>query len=297
MYTTKEFIDEFENFSKSERISIFLDLVSDISFWYIKKAYRKEETSLLKDLFSLMKTKQFLKTFKKAAKADPDYCMEFCTVVGDFLENAKRLPEEFVPGDDIKEAYIEILTNLLKKRSAELSKITLLPPDLIINLLVVMPTANCISSNKFIGIQVNRVNRKIYNTVATMEEVDSEDFMFTKKQFKKLYTDLFGKEALIDVSLSILLEGKEVIKHFNKRQMKVFNAITEFALDIINEQKKDAIRDIVSEYISRRSTDAKRDRDYARRIKLSEIDSDEYKKLAKIVGEIKEEIPDVSKYL
>lgn len=295
MGTVQAFIDDFPQLSKIERENIFLDDVEQITNWYIKRAFMKGENQLLREFFELMNTKKFFKMFKEVAVNYPDYCIEFCTVVGDFLENTKKLPENYQPDEELKEKYIGVLEKLLKKKSKAIAKDTLLPIDLIINLLVVMPTERCISSEKYIGIQVGRVNRKIYNTIGALEDFDEEGKL-SVKQFKVLYTSLFGSDMLPGVALSILLERKDICKNFNERQLKVYNIITEFALRTIEKCDKETVRDIVASYANRRMRDAKDGRDSARRVQLSEI-SEDYVKIHKAIKKVVNLKEDYAKYL
>lgn len=286
MSTVKEFVDFFGDVEDKEaKLDYLLEEIEAITTWYIKRSFLKGENELLRKFFKLLNTKEFFKTFKAAAKEYPDYCMAFVTVVGDFLENAKHLPEEYQADEALKAKYIKVLTKLLKSRSREIAEETLLPADLIINLLVVMPTPNCISSEKYIGLQVARVNRKIYNTIGQMEEFD-EDGTLDTKQFKILYTELFGKDMLPSVALSILLEKKQVCKDFNERQLKVYNIITRFALKVIEKSGKETCKDVLAEYARRRNKDIADGRDVARRVQLTQLDAEEYPKIAKVVSKI-----------
>lgn len=293
-----DFIDEYEKIGdKHERANFFLDCADAITTWYIKQSFKRSEMELLKEFTTLINSKKFFKTFKLASKLDRDYCVEFCTVIGDYLENVKRLGDEYQPTDELKEKYATLLEDILKERAKTLSKKTGLPADMIINLLVTMPTQNCYSSPKFIYIQLNRVNRKVYKIAANISELDNPDYKIAPKQLKILYSELFGKDVLCDICIHNLLDRKDAIKQFNDRQLKMYNAVTKFTLDFINQQNKDTILDILSAYILRRNNDENHHNDSARRVKLQEVDNEEYGKISKCVARLISEKPEFARFL
>ena len=74
------------------------------------------------------------------------------------------------------------------------------------------------------------------------------------------------------------------MKNFNENQTAVWNMLTDFALEVIENQDKEHIVELVEYYCSRRKSDAERNRDSARRISLNHVDAEKYTKLAKRIA-------------
>ncbi len=227
-----------------------------------------------------MQNPKFAKALLRLTKTQDDYpvALGTATIIADFLEKRHRdLDEEIV------EQYSTAVDRILKKRIKKLTKKLGLETDLIKELLVVVSEPEAISDPRFVGIYVNRILRKLY-ALAKDNELGLEDV----KTVKKLFKAIFGEDLLNDVAINVLLERRDIIRNFNENQKAMWNLMTNFALDVLESNKKKELKEFIEYYVMRRAKDASKQRDSARRIQFAQISEEDYPKLHAVAEKLSE---------
>lgn len=263
--------------------------------FYIKEAHRAKNADLKNELFTKMKHPKFLKALTKMIKAgkdDPDKGLSigFTVIIAGLIEKWTPETEE---EKEIHAKYCEIVKKLLKKRVKEVNKKLDLNPQIIEELLLIAPTVDYMSNDKFVGIYSQKMLRKLY-AIAAKQDIGLSD----TKQVKTLFKNLFRKDLLDLIAINILLEKKEYSKNFNDQQTALWNLMTTFACEFIEKEDKGHIYELVKYYCRRRHNDFKNNRDGARRINLGYVEAEQYPKFAKVIEKFKKkEKENVVKYL
>lgn len=281
--SVKEFLKvwktkKVKEMDKDDRTLLLYENIPSIVEFYIKKGHREQEE--VNKLFERMESKMFAKTLLRILKTADETPVELgmATVITDFLEKRKKNLEE-----ELIELYTKAVDKILKKRIKKLHKKLGLDKDLLKELLVVVADKDAISDERFVGIYVQRMTRKLY-VIARENELELND----TKSIKKLFKSLFNKELLNSIAVNILLERKEMVHNFNENQLAIWNALTNFALDTIENNKKKEIKELIEYYVVRRAKDAQKGRDSARRIQFAQISEEEYPKIYTVYEQLAE---------
>ena len=276
--------------SKEEIGDILFDYQNEIVDFYVKKAHHKKNENILNLLYEKMANKKFPKALKYIIKSDDmDLDIGFVLIINGFIERSHR-NEELDP--EILDAYSDIMVKLLKDRVKEVEKKSGLDKDTCRELLFILPEKDYISAEKYVSIYSQRMLRKLY-LLSKNGKCGLED----TKQVGKMFKSLFNKNLIDVIAVNILLEKKEFIKGFNEEQQRVWNLMTTFALEVIEKQDKDHVKELIEYYISRRAADQKRDRDAARRIQLTTLDPESYPKISKVVAKLTKKNENFAKFL
>ena len=278
----KEFIKELKpKKMKTEDLAYeIVDVQSDLIRWFINDAHKAKSAELVNILYSKMATEKFAKALKKIIKNKNEQFGEldcgFVVIIASFLE---KFHKDENMTDEIFETYTDIIDKLLKKRVKDVNKKLDIDPDVIKELLVITPDVGYISNDKFVGIYSQKMLRKLY-----IMSADKEIGLTETEQIEKLFKKLFGKKLLDLIAINILLEKKEYLKNFNEQQTAMWNLMTSFALEFIENEDKDHIIELLEYYCSRRKRDADNNKDGARRITLSSVPESDYPKIAKAIS-------------
>lgn len=277
-----EFLSDFKLKKDVEQlVPMLADNLIEIENYYFRKGHKDRET--VDRLFEKMSSKKFVKCLKVLQK-DGVLDEGIPVIITNFIERNKELDEELVM------KYIKIVDKILGDKIKGLSKKVGIDEDIARDILVVVPGEEYIE-DKFVGIYVGRVCRKLYTLVKDTNETNIE---LSPKQIKKMFKFLFKKELIYDAAIQILLEKKDAVKNFNESQLAIWNALTDFALKTLDDLKKDELREKIKRYCVRRARD---ENDSARRIVLSQIDEEEYPTLSKVVNKMKEKDEEFAKFL
>jgi hypothetical protein len=280
----KEFLKEWKEknvkkMGKSDRTNMLYDYLPMIVEFYIKKSHKSQED--VNQLFDRMEDERFVKTLSKILKSDDDFSPVdpgMATIIADFLQHRHANLSE-----DLIAEYSQAVDKILKKRLKKVGKKTGLSKDLLKELLVVVAEKDAVSDSKFAGIYVQRMLNKLY-ALSKDNDLGIED----TKVLRNLFEELFEADLITLVAVNILLERKENIKNFNDGQIAIWNVLTNFALDVIEKQKKSVVRELVEYFVSRRAKDAEKDRDSARRIQFTNISEEDYPKLTTVYAKLSE---------
>lgn len=294
----ENFLKETKGLKKiktGELAGLVYDYQDAIIGFYIKKSFSVKFKKQTDALFERMRHEKFAKAIGKIlkrAKKDEGIVLDpgFAVVINGFIEYNQKA--EVKADDATIEAYYEIIDKLLRKQAKKLAKDLDLDESVIKEVLVIAPNKDYISSEKYVGLYSQKMLRKLY-VLAGQE--GTELGLATTKQVKKLFTKIFGKNLLDVIAVHILLEKKEYIAKYSEPQIAVWNLFTRFALETIEAQEKDHIKELIKYFTSRRRSDENRQNDAARRISLIGLPEEEYPRICKIVNKIKDE--KIKKYL
>lgn len=280
---------------KDEVAKYIFENQSDIVAYYIKKSYSKKFMGPINDLFKRMTHKKVpaaLKLILKRAKKEDEIYLDpgFAVIINGFLEWVHRTDEANDLSEIIDE-YYEVVDAILKKRAKKLGDSLDIDPDVIKEVLVIAPSKDYISDDKFVGYYSQKMLRKLYILASDTEK---EVGITSTKQVRKLFKKLFGENLIDVIAVHVLLEKKEFIKNYNDKQMALWNIMTAFALETIEKQEKKHIAELLRYYAQRRANDDRKQRDAARRVSLVGINAEEYPRIAKVVAKMPEK---VTKYL
>lgn len=299
MSDVRDFIKEWKpkkikEWKKDQRHNLILQSLESIINFYLREAHNPKSKETLTELYSRLATPIFAKSLVQLLKLDdkPQIDLAIVAVINGFLESgymnidkeAANADEQTALRDELLEYYNIFVSKLLKKRTKFVASETGLNEDFIKELLVIVPHPGIIKNDKYIGVHVNNIMRKIY-----LLSKDNDLGLDSFKKYKKLFTEIFGKENLQFVAIAILLERKSIIRNFNEAQTAIWNQLTEFALTVIEDNKKKDIRDlIVDRFIALRLKEEERGRDSARRIQFSSVAEKAYPKIHEVYTDLNE---------
>ena len=286
----KNFIKDLniKKMSASELACVIDENQKEFADFYVKNGFKAKNAEMINSLYEKMLSPKFVKALKKVAKngsedggswSGLDY--GFIVVINGFIEKNHKneaLSEELLAD------YTKIINKVLKSKINSIAKDVNIEKDIVKELLVVVPDKSCVNSPRAAGFYCQKMLRKLYIISA-----DRNIGLEKTKNVKILFQKLFGKKLLDVVAVNMLLEKKEFMKGFNENQTALWNLITDFALDYINNQDKDHITELVEYYCDRRKSDSDRNRDSARRISLMHIDQEKYPALAKRIRKFTKE--------
>lgn len=267
---------------------------SAIQVYYRDLGKKEKSAFLVKEFYKRMTNEAFIKAFKKNLKKETfEKPYWFAPVVYGFIANA--ITSQNVSQEIIDE-YTDIYDKILKKRIKKFSKETgIETPNIAKELLALVPEEDYMiseqdseSSNKFRqAYYTQRVLTKLYALVKKDSYTNSFDLDSTS-QLNSIFTILFGEDQLLNTAINVLLEKKEYIQSLDKTQQKMWNLITNWALETIEEKDKKTIKKALKYYLDKRKEDDERNRDKSRRIGLSSVSEDLYPTIMQAVNEIKE---------
>lgn len=253
----------------------------DLVDFYVKHGFKMKNAETINMLYEKMLNPKFVKALKKVAKNGEEGSWTgldygFIMIINGFIEkchNNEKMTDELLT------KYTDIINKVLEFKIKKISKTVDIDKDVVKELLVVVPDKACVNNERAVGFYTAKMLRKMY-IIAAQKDLGLDD----TKKIKNLFKKLFGKKLIDVVAVNVLLEKKEYMKNFNENQTTMWNLITDFALEVIENQDKEHIVELVEYYCNRRKSDFERNRDSARRISLNNIDSEKYPKLAKRIS-------------
>lgn len=289
---------DFLSYCKPKKMSVedlaelIYEYQQDIIKGYIKKAHDIQFTkTTLNELFNRMANPKFAKAInfllKKKNKDVYNVDCGLSVVIGAFIErkhNNEEVTEELI------ETYLDIINKLLKPRVKEVEKKCPLNKTIITDLLVVAPSREYISNEKFVGVYSQKMLKKLY---ALSKEAD---LGLTAKDVSKMFKAILGKDLLDVIAVNVLLEKKDFIKGLNEQQQAVWNIMTDFALSVIEKEDKKHVVELLEYYVERRINDSKRNKDAQRRIQIASVVEEDYPKITKAVKKLSKDTK-MSQYL
>ena len=275
--TIKEFVKEFKpkKMSGDDIRYILESNQKEIIEFVIKDAHKQKYAEMANELYKKLATKKVAKALKKISKSDEGLDCGFAVVIANMFEKIHNMKDVEID-EEVKDVFIGIINKILKPRIKTINKKLDLDPEVIKELLIITPDVGYISDEKFVSFYSQKMLRKLYMLTESKEVNLTEP-----KQVKQLFSKLFGKKLLDVIAVHILLEKREFSKNFSEKQKALWNLMTKFALDTIENQDKNHIIELLEYYCNLRKKHAQNNRDGVRRIDFNEIKEDEYPKLCK----------------
>lgn len=190
-------------------------------------------------------------------------------------------PEEQLEGP---EKLFELMEAILKKRMKKAKKYGI-PEDLAFDLLGIIPEKRVVKYGPFF--RTSQVFNLLYAHADKMVDVDFAAVM------RLLYSEDDYKYP-IEYALK---ERKDKYRGFSEVQKKLFNDITTWVFNEMEEMSKGDIEKIVDTYVKARKRDYQQGKDSARRFYLSSIPPTEYERVCDVVTKYKKNHPEDEKYL
>lgn len=280
----KNFIKETSKMKKmktSDLAAIIDENQKELVDFCINDGHKLKNQDIMKELHKRMFNEKFPKALRKiikVGKKEEDHDgldIGFVVIIAGFIEKNHNSDEMT---EDLIRDYSDIIDELLKSRVKKIKKKVDIDESVIKELLLVTPDVGYISDEKFVGIYCRKMLRKLY-VMSQNKNIGLEN----TEQVGKLFKALFGKKLVDLIAVNILLEKKEFMKNFNEEQIKIWNLMTAFALEFIENEEKNHIIELLEFYCVRRNADARKNRDAARRINKSMITEEQYPRLFKAI--------------
>lgn len=259
---------EFKSIDKGDRVYFIGDQINDFSKDYIHNMTRNKV--IAEKYQSFFADKKVAKALNKVMKMDE---FKISPLVVVLLTDTLKVKGKEID-DSVTSMYLEIISDIFNKRAKKLSKKTDIDRTTIINLLMEYPVPGK-EANKCNYTLINRLIKKIYL-------LDGIEDKLTPDNVHILLNAIMGRD-IYRLVFNILLERKENANQLNEKQIEIWNKLTTFALETLNDLgKKSEVAEAIDElYISKRKKDAKRNNDYERRLHLYELSEDRYPKIVK----------------
>lgn len=271
------------------------ELLPETIWFLVKYGHYENHIDIKTSLYEKITDTKFIKTVKKLLKDGEEIKnIELLPVIiSDILREATKHAEETKKeqGENSSEEVtfdlsdlIELSKLILKKKIKKMVK-SGIDENLAFDVLSIIPTPSILSKSPYYHV------RMLFSTLYEHSKTKSIDF-------DKIMKILITEEYYAGVITFALLERKDKISNFNEKQQELFNKITEWCFNIMeNVLDKSGVRTIITTYIQARQKDASQNNDTNRRYYLSSLPEKDYPKIIKIVNKIISEKPDVKKFL
>lgn len=286
----KDFTKSLKKLKKSD-IDLFLAeeqyvLIEE----YVKNIHNQKYQENAAHMYQVFMSAKVVKGFEKYVKNFKDELSEgWAVLIMDALEYSRDHKENIQEDelDAILEGYTAILGKLLKKRTKEITKKSNITPEALQELLVIAPSTDFISNEKYVGVYVRKMTSKLYTLC---KKADPKSIgLESVKDVSKLFKGIFNKDLLRWVALEILLERKDAVAKATATEKLMWALLTDFALETVENLPKEDRKKTVENYCKRRFGDAKRDKDSARRVNLLSLSEDDFPKTSKLVKKLSED--------
>ena len=259
---------EFKSIDKGDRVYFIGDQINDFAKDYIHNMTRnKVVAEKYQDFFA---DKKVAKALTKVTKMDE---FKLSPLVAVLLTDTLKVKGKEID-ESVTSMYLEIISDMFNKRAKKLSKKTDIDRTTIINLLMEYPVPGE-DANKCNYTLINRLIRKIYL-------LDGIEEKLTPDNIHILLNAVMGKD-IYRLVFNILLEKKQNAEQLNEKQIEIWNKLTTFALETLNDLgKKSEVAEAIQElYIQKRKKDMKHNNDFERRLHLWELSEERYPKIVK----------------
>lgn len=265
------------------------DLLPQTLKFALTSGHHKDNAEIMESIYGKLFDNDFIKFLTKELKDVKISNIEvYPALFTGFVSKLKKESPEKAELFTTEEAH-ELLSTILKKKIKKMVKKGI-PEKQAFDYLSIVPNKNLLARG--IYFYSGRLFAAMYEYAAT-EEVDFETVM---KVIFKSDGDDDDYNDLSALDLFILLERKDKIANMNEGQKALFNAITTWALNDLEDHKTSEVEKIIRTYINRRMDDAKNGKDSNRRIYLSSLQETEYPKISKVVSALLEN-EEFKKYL
>ena len=164
---------------------------------------------------------------------------------------------------------------ILKKRLKKFNKKGI-PDNIAFDVLSIIPCKEAMKYSPFFRVKV------LFDCLYTQAKSELIDF-------PKIIELLISEDEYDFVITYALQERKDKYAKFTEQQKILFNNITEWVLNTLEDENKDVIRAILKKYVEARKRDKSQGKDSNRRYYLSTLPESVYPKITKSANKIKAE--------
>ena len=295
--TLKKFKKESGDFydSKKEiRNAYFMqltDLLPTVVETVIKYGHIPEMKESKEMIFTKLTDEEFVKFLRKQIKKD-DIDVDSIELLPNviysiYLEAQEQIEAEKAENPDTEVSFdlsdlLEISQLILEKKIKKLKKKGI-QEDVAFDILSIIPNTDILKKSQFYHIR--RFYNCLYNHAKTKEI-----------NFEKLVKVVFKDDYINSLIVFALLERKEKIMNFNDTQKKLFNEITEYCFQTMEEMPKEEINMILKAYVDTRKRDEQAGKDANRRYYISSLPETDYPRIIKSVEKMINSNEDNKKY-
>ena len=258
-------IKEMDKFEKAEFLN---DLLSGLVSGYMTKGYKTDLTPV----YGAVYDKKFIKSLLFMVKNEDDFGYIDKNVVIILVDAIRDSVKREVNDPELDEKIYKIITKLCKKKNKKLAKLGL-DRDLAEELSAIIPSADEDYINeKNIHVYI----RKALNTLYKVSKENVYVELFIPERLESMFKVLIGNEYMNIAVKSILLENRERIKHFKENELTVWNSLTTFAVDYLEDLKKTELDEVLQSYFI-----LKKKLNTVGRISLESLIKEDYPKIHK----------------
>lgn len=258
-------IKEMDKFEKAEFLN---DLLSGLVSGYMTKGYKTDLTPVYEAVYD----KKFIKSLLFMVKNEDDFGYIDKNVVIILVDAIRDSVKREVNDPELDEKIYKIITKLCKKKNKKLAKLGL-DRDLAEELSAIIPSADEDYINeKNIHVYI----RKVLNTLYKVSKENVYVELFIPERLESMFKVLIGNEYMNIAVKSILLENRERIKHFKENELTVWNSLTTFAVDYLEDLKKTELDEVLQSYFI-----LKKKLNTVGRISLESLIKEDYPKIHK----------------
>lgn len=245
----------------------------------ITQGHHRGNEEAMQEIYAKLFDEDFVKFLTKELKDDAEITNidMLPSLITAFISKAKKeqpdKAELFAT-----EGMSALLKAILKKRIKKMTKKGI-PENQAFDYLSILPNPEILARGVYF--YCARLFTCMYDYAAS-EDVDFDTVM------KVLFKGESDNKDFSAFDLFILLERKDKITNFNDSQKSLFNKITTWSLNDIEDHKTSDIERIIRTYLNRRMEDAKNNKDSNRRLYLSSVSETDYPKIFKVVSSLAE---------
>lgn len=267
-----------------------IDLLPESIVFVIRYGHFESNAEAKEAIYSKITDPKFIKTLTKYIKDgnEVENLDLLPNVIANIINDAMRHQAEQKRLGEEVEFDLSDLTALskliLKKRIKKLKSKAKIDEDLAFDLLSVIPAAKILDRSPYHHI------RLMFTTI--YEHGKTKDI-----DFGKVIKFLIKDKYIPGLVTFALLERKDKVSSFTDKQRALYNEITEFCFNTMEDMDKETIRMILNQYIQARQRDENQGRDSNRRYYISSLPSSDYPKIMKAVNKLIREKEENKKYL
>lgn len=246
---------------------------------YTQLAGKKESPAFIKYISEVIK--------EDGVESIPNMDL-FPIILSEIISDINRTNEEEKKKDpeaaqfDASELY-DLNSLILKKKLKKAAKKGI-DEDIAIDVLSIIPCDEAMKYSKYF--RVKSLLEALYFHAKT-KEVNFEKVV-------KLVIDEEYYDTMISYALQ---ERKEKYQKFNDSQRRLFNQITNWVFEELEEMDKSTIQLIIENYVKARKKDNAAGKDGNRRYFLSSLPEEDFPHICKVVEQIKNKDPEAEKFL
>ena len=254
----------------------------------IIKGYIPEMVNVRNNVFNIILDEDYIEYLTKRVKKDkynnikkyfPALIYEALQEIGKETAEANKNSETKITG--ITADLVELSESLLEKKIKKMNKKTELDKKICLDILSVVPNTKILKFNREYRF---RILFKVLYDDAKERSIPFDGIMDILLEDEPNHAG--------NVILFSLLERKSKITGFTEKQMELFNAITKWTFEKLEDMSKRDITAILTEYCESRNRDLKAGKDGNRRYYISSLPESDYPSISQVTRKLKERNPD-----